>query len=97
MESQPRVAGRLGLGFSAVTSLLISATPAGQAGLGSGLQNTSRQSGALIAVSVFGSVLNATLLTGRLPTAFLILGIAEVTGIALTLTTVRQDSRNADS
>ena len=48
------------IAFSALTSLLMAATPADQAGLGSGLQNTTRQAGALIAVSVLGSLLNTS-------------------------------------
>ena len=80
------------IAFSALTSLLMSATPAHQAGLGSGLQNTARQAGALIAVSILGSVLNTTLLAGRLPAAFLILGIADIAGITLGLTTMRRQA-----
>jgi MFS transporter, DHA2 family, methylenomycin A resistance protein len=77
------------IAFSALTSLLMSATPAGQSGLGSGLQNTTRQAGALIAVSILGSVLNTALLAGRLPAAFAIIGVACVTGITLGLTILR--------
>jgi hypothetical protein len=54
-----------------------------QSGLGSGLQNTTRQAGALMAVSILGSVLNTALLAGRLPAAFVILGVADVAGITL--------------
>jgi DHA2 family methylenomycin A resistance protein-like MFS transporter len=77
------------IAFSALTSLLMSSVPAGQSGLGSGLQNTARQSGALLAVSVMGSVLNTALLAGRLPTAFAILGVADLAGIAAGVTAVR--------
>jgi MFS transporter, DHA2 family, methylenomycin A resistance protein len=71
------------IAFSALTSLLMSATPPGQAGLGSGLQNTSRQAGALIAVSILGSVLNTAAPLPRMPVAFAILGAADVAGIVL--------------
>jgi MFS transporter, DHA2 family, methylenomycin A resistance protein len=77
------------IAFSALTSLLMSATAAHQAGLGSGLQNTTRQAGALIAVSILGSVLNTTSPAGRLPIAFVILGIADVVGITLGVTVLR--------
>jgi MFS transporter, DHA2 family, methylenomycin A resistance protein len=77
------------IAFSALTSLLMGSVPAGQSGLGSGLQNTARQSGALLAVSVMGSVLNTALLAGRLPAAFAILGAAELIGIAAGVTAVR--------
>ena len=73
------------IAFSALTSLLMQATPADQAGLGSGLQNTTRQAGALIAVSVLGSLLNTSQIAGRLPAAFLIIGIADAGGITLAL------------
>jgi DHA2 family methylenomycin A resistance protein-like MFS transporter len=73
------------IAFSALTSLLMEATPADQAGLGSGLQNTTRQAGALIAVSVLGSLLNTHLIAVRLPAAFLIVGIADIGGITLGL------------
>jgi MFS transporter, DHA2 family, methylenomycin A resistance protein len=74
------------IAFSALTALLMPATPAGQSGLGSGLQNTSRQAGALIAVSVLGSVLDTALAAGRLTVPFAILGIADITGSILGLT-----------
>ena len=77
------------IAFSALTSLLMSSVPAGQSGLGSGLQNTARQSGALLAVSVMGSVLNTAHLAGRLPAAFAILGLAGLAGVAAGVTAVR--------
>jgi len=85
------------IAFSALTSLLIAATPAHQAGLGSGLQNTTRQAGALIAVSVLGSVLNTALPAGHLPTAFAILGVADLTGITLGLTLLRRQAARQPS
>ena len=71
------------IAFSALTSLLIASTPPDQAGLGSGVQNTTRQTGALIAVSILGSVLNTSALAGRLPAAFIIVGVAVVAGMAV--------------
>src|SRR6202000_1146499 len=68
------------IAFSALTSLLLGSVPAGQSGLGSGLQNTTRQSGALIAVSILGSVLSPGLGGGRLTTAFVIIGVAALAG-----------------
>jgi DHA2 family methylenomycin A resistance protein-like MFS transporter len=77
------------IAFSALTSLLMSTTAAHQAGLGAGLQNTTRQAGALIAVSILGSVLNTTSTTGHLPAAFVILGTADIAGITLGVTVLR--------
>jgi MFS transporter, DHA2 family, methylenomycin A resistance protein len=71
------------IAFSALTSLLIASTPPEQAGLGSGVQNTTRQSGALIAVAILGSVLNTSSMASRIPAAFIIVGAAEVAGITL--------------
>jgi DHA2 family methylenomycin A resistance protein-like MFS transporter len=79
--------------FSALTSLLLASVPAGQSGLGSGLQNTTRQSGALIAVSVLGSVLSPGLGGGRLTTAFVIIGLAALAGTTAGLIAVRQVTR----
>ncbi len=73
----------------------MSSVPPGQSGLGSGLQNTARQSGALFAVSLMGSVLNTALLAGRLPAAFAILGVATCAGIALGLLALRPGRRTA--
>jgi DHA2 family methylenomycin A resistance protein-like MFS transporter len=83
------IGGASTIAFSALTSLLMAATPADQAGLGSGLQNTTRQAGALIAVSILGSLLNTAMIAGRLAPAFLIVGIAAAGGITLGLTVVR--------
>lgn len=43
--------------FSALTSLLVTRTPPADIGLGSALQNTSRQTGALMAYAIIGAVL----------------------------------------
>jgi MFS transporter, DHA2 family, methylenomycin A resistance protein len=77
------------IAFSALTSLLVASVPSRQSGLGSGLQNTTRQAGALIAVSVLGSVLNTARLAGRLPAAFVIIGVAAAAGIAAGVTAIR--------
>jgi MFS transporter, DHA2 family, methylenomycin A resistance protein len=77
------------IAFSALTSLLVSSAPPAQSGLASGLQNTTRQAGALIAVSILGSVLNTAHLAGRLPAAFVIIGVAAAAGIAAGLTAIR--------
>jgi MFS transporter, DHA2 family, methylenomycin A resistance protein len=76
------------IAFSALTSLLVSSAPPAQSGLASGLQNTTRQAGALIAVSILGSVLNTAHLAGRLPAAFVIIGVAAAAGIAAGLTAI---------
>ena len=81
------------IAFSALTSLLLASVPAGQSGLGSGLQNTTRQSGALIAVSVLGSVLSPGLGGGRLTAAFVIIGLAALAGTTAGLIAVRQVPR----
>jgi MFS transporter, DHA2 family, methylenomycin A resistance protein len=70
------------IAFSALTSLLMTSVPPAQSGLASGLQNTSRQTGALVTVSVIGSVLNAADPARRLPAAFVITGAAAVAGMA---------------
>lgn len=75
--------------FSALTSLLMTHVPTGQSGLASGLQNTTRQSGALVAVSVVGSVLNAPGPAGRMTAVFVIAGVAAVAGIACGVIAIR--------
>jgi len=81
------------IAFSALTSLLMASVPASQSGLGSGLQNTSRQAGALIAVSVLGSVLNTARLAGRLPVTFALIAAAAVAGVAAGVTAIRAARR----
>jgi MFS transporter, DHA2 family, methylenomycin A resistance protein len=76
------VGGASTIAFSALTSLLMMHVPPAQSGLAAGLQNTTRQSGALFAVSVFGSVLNTAEPAGLIPTAFVIAGAATVAGMA---------------
>ncbi|MBV9795933.1 MAG: MFS transporter [Actinobacteria bacterium] len=81
------------IAFSALTSLLMASVPPAQSGLGSGLQNTTRQSGALIAVSILGSVLSPGLGGGRLAAAFVIIGIAALAGITAGLLALRAATR----
>jgi DHA2 family methylenomycin A resistance protein-like MFS transporter len=69
--------------FSALTSLLIGNVPTAQSGLASGVQNTLRQSGALIAVAVLGSLLNTSSPASRLPAASA--ALVAVAVIAVTL------------
>jgi DHA2 family methylenomycin A resistance protein-like MFS transporter len=68
--------------FSALTSLLMSTVSADQAGLASGVQNTARQTGALMGVAVFGSVLNSADFAGHLPVAFALMVAVEAAGAA---------------
>jgi DHA2 family methylenomycin A resistance protein-like MFS transporter len=68
--------------FSALTSLLMSTVSADQSGLASGVQNTARQTGALMGVAVFGSVLNSTDFAGHLPVAFALMVAVEAAGAA---------------
>jgi DHA2 family methylenomycin A resistance protein-like MFS transporter len=77
--------------FSALTSLLVGSVTADQAGLASGVQNTTRQTGALMAVAILGAVLNAQSMGPRLPFAFGVLAIAAVLAIGVaSLSLVRQ-------
>jgi DHA2 family methylenomycin A resistance protein-like MFS transporter len=76
------VGGASTIAFSALTSLLMTHVPPAQSGLASGLQNTTRQSGALFAVSVIGSVLNSADPAGRMAAAFAITGAASLAGAA---------------
>lgn len=69
--------------FSALTSLLLASVSADQSGLASGVQNTTRQAGALMSVSILGAVLNAHALAPRLPAAFSVLGVVVVLAIAV--------------
>ncbi|WP_431876992.1 MFS transporter [Amycolatopsis sacchari] len=69
--------------FSALTSLLVASTPADEAGLASGVQNTTRQAGALMSVAILGSVLNGASFAGRLPVAFAVLAVVVAGAIAL--------------
>jgi MFS transporter, DHA2 family, methylenomycin A resistance protein len=69
--------------FSALTSLLLGSVSDEQSGLASGVQNTTRQVGALMAVSILGAALNARSLGPRLPLAFAVLGVVVALAIAV--------------
>src|SRR5205085_5619108 len=69
--------------FSALTSLLLASVTAEQSGLASGVQNTTRQAGALMSVSILGAVLNAQAIGSRLPAAFAVLGVIVLLAIAV--------------
>jgi len=69
--------------FSALTSLLLGSVPKEQSGLASGVQNTTRQIGALMSVSILGAVLNATALGSQLPAAFGVLGVVVLLAIGI--------------
>jgi DHA2 family methylenomycin A resistance protein-like MFS transporter len=69
--------------FSALTSLLLSSVTEEQSGLASGVQNTTRQAGALMSVSILGAVLNAHAIAPRLPAAFAVLGVVVLLAIAV--------------
>jgi DHA2 family methylenomycin A resistance protein-like MFS transporter len=77
----------IGLGstvsFSALTSLLLASVDPGHAGLASGVQNTTRQAGALMAVSILGAVLNAHAIDPRLPVAFGVLAVVVALAIGI--------------
>jgi DHA2 family methylenomycin A resistance protein-like MFS transporter len=67
--------------FSALTSLLLSTVSSDRAGLASGVQNTTRQTGALMAVSILGAALNAHAIGTRLSIAFGVLAAASVVAV----------------
>ena len=69
--------------FSALTTLLLESVSPGQSGLASGVQNTTRQTGALMAVSIIGAVLNAAGFASRLSAAFVVLGVAVLLAIGI--------------
>ncbi len=69
--------------FSALTSLLLASVTEEQSGLASGVQNTTRQAGALMSVAIIGAVLNAHTIAPRLPAAFAVLGVVVLLAIAV--------------
>lgn len=71
------------ISFSALTSLLLASVSEEQSGLASGVQNTTRQAGALMAVSILGAVLNAQAIGSRLPAAFVVLGVVVLLAIGV--------------
>ncbi|MFI5613316.1 MFS transporter [Amycolatopsis sp. NPDC051903] len=75
--------------FSALTSLLVPSVPVDQSGMASGVQNTSRQSGALMSVSVLGAILNSAAFAGRLPIALSVLAAVVVLALGTASLTAR--------
>jgi DHA2 family methylenomycin A resistance protein-like MFS transporter len=69
--------------FSALTSLLLANVAPHQAGLASGVQNTTRQTGALMAVSIVGAALNAGTIGSGLSVAFGVLAVVAVVAVAV--------------
>jgi MFS transporter, DHA2 family, methylenomycin A resistance protein len=69
--------------FSALTSLLLASVSEEQSGLASGVQNTTRQAGTLMSVSILGAVLNAQAIGSRLPAAFAVLGVVVLLAIGV--------------
>ncbi|MEU4656921.1 MFS transporter [Streptomyces sp. NPDC023723] len=74
---------------SAAASIVVSSTPPEQSGLASGVQNTLRQSGGLISVAVFGSILNTSDFTGRMGAALSVTTAAALLGISTGIAAVR--------
>jgi MFS transporter, DHA2 family, methylenomycin A resistance protein len=75
--------------FSALTSLLLVSVSAAQSGLASGVQNTTRQAGALMSVSIIGAVLNAPRLGPVLSTAFDVLLVVVLLAIGVSSLSLR--------
>ncbi|MFI9776788.1 MFS transporter [Streptomyces sp. NPDC051956] len=76
---------------SAAASIVVSSTPGEQAGLASGVQNTLRQSGGLISVAIFGSILNTSDFVGRMGSALAVMTAAALLGIGSGLVAIRDD------
>ncbi|MGX1670456.1 MFS transporter [Streptomyces sp. NPDC055400] len=74
---------------SAAASIVVSSTPAEQSGLASGVQNTLRQSGGLVSVAIFGSILNTSDFTGRMGAALSVMTVAALLGIGTGIAAVR--------
>jgi MFS transporter, DHA2 family, methylenomycin A resistance protein len=77
----------IGLGstisFSALTSLLLASVTEAQSGLASGVQNTTRQFGAMMSVSILGAVLNSDSIATRLQLAFGVLGFVVLLAVVV--------------
>jgi DHA2 family methylenomycin A resistance protein-like MFS transporter len=69
--------------FSALTSLLLASVTEEQSGLASGVQNTTRQAGALMSVAILGAILNAHAIGSRLAPAFAVLGVVVLLAIGV--------------
>lgn len=74
--------------FSALTSLLLGSVTKDQSGLASGVQNTLRQAGALMSVSILGAVLNAQAIGSRISAAFVVLGVVVLLAIGVSALTL---------
>jgi len=83
------------IAFSALTSLLVANVSADQAGLASGVQNTTRQTGALMSVSILGAVLNSHAMAQRLPVAFGVLAVVVVLSIGVSSRSLADASTGA--
>lgn len=83
------IGGASTINFSALTSMLLTRTPAGDTGLASSLQNTSRQSGALLAYAIVGSVL-ARYSDAQVPVIAAILVGLTAAAIATVLVAIRR-------
>jgi MFS transporter, DHA2 family, methylenomycin A resistance protein len=71
------------ISFSALTSLLLASVGKEQSGLASGVQNTTRQAGALMSVSIIGAVLNAPKIGPAFSTAFDVLVVVVLLAIGV--------------
>jgi DHA2 family methylenomycin A resistance protein-like MFS transporter len=65
--------------------LLLARVSTAESGLAAGVQNTTRQTGALMSVSILGAVLDVSSPAGRLPIAFAVLGVVAIAISALSL------------
>ena len=74
-----------------LTSLLLSSTAPEQSGLASGVQNTTRQTGALMSVAILGAVLNAQAMSSRLGIAFGVLAAVVVLAIGVASLSLRAE------
>jgi len=79
---------------SAAASIVVSTVTAGQGGLASGVQNTLRQTGGLLSVAVFGSLLNSSDFMGRLRVVLAVMAVCSVLGV-LGAVSVRRTARAA--
>ncbi len=66
---------------SAAASIVVLTMDGGHGGLASGVQNTLRQTGGLLSVAVFGSLLNSSDFMGRLRVVLMVMAVCEVLGV----------------
>jgi MFS transporter, DHA2 family, methylenomycin A resistance protein len=69
--------------FSALTSLLLASVTEAQSGLASGVQNTTRQAGAMMSVAILGAVLNSHGTVAPLQPAVGVLGVVVLLAIVV--------------